>query len=48
MSVEKLSTDQIENWRKVKQALEAAGKTDCYFYERAVSIIKTGRDPMRW
>ena len=48
MSVEKLSTDQIENWRKVKQALEAAGKTDCYFYKRAVSIIKTGRDPMRW
>ena len=48
MSVEKLSTDQIENWRKVKQALENAGKTDCYFYKRAVSIIETGRDPMRW
>ena len=48
MSVEKLSAEDIENWRKVKQALEAAGKTDCYFYKRAVSIIKTGRDPMRW
>ena len=35
---------QIENWKRVKKALEAAGKTDCYFYKRAVSIITTGRD----
>lgn len=32
------------NWVKVKQALEAAGKTDCFFYARAVSIVRTGRD----
>jgi hypothetical protein len=38
----------IENWRKVKEALEAAGKTDCYFYKRAVAIVKTGNDPMQW
>lgn len=32
------------NWVKVKQALEAAGKTNCHFYARAVSIVRTGRD----
>jgi hypothetical protein len=48
MAVEKLSPEQIENWRKVKEALEASGKTECFFYKRAVSIISTGRDPMRW
>ena len=36
----------IENWRKVKKVLEAAGKTDCMFYTRAVAIIKTGTDPL--
>ena len=39
-----LTLAQIENWKKVKKDLEAAGKTDCYFYKRAVSIIDTGRD----
>ena len=34
-----------ENWQKVKEALEAAGKTDCYFYERACVVVSTGRDP---
>ena len=48
MAVEKLSPEQIENWRKVKKALEEAGKQDCFFYKRAVSIIETGRDLMRW
>ena len=35
-----------ENWAKVKKALEAAGKTDCMIYTRAVAIIKTGKDPL--
>jgi hypothetical protein len=34
-----------ENWQKVKDALEAAGKTDSTFYRRAVSILTTGHDP---
>jgi hypothetical protein len=42
--VERFSPEQIENWRKVKAALEAAGKTDSYFYKRAVAILTTGRD----
>jgi hypothetical protein len=35
----------LENWKKVKEALEAAGKTDSYFYKRASAIIRTGVDP---
>lgn len=35
-----------QNWQKVKEALEAAGKTDSLFYRRAVSIIHTGHDPL--
>ena len=35
----------LENWKKVKEALEAAGKTDSYFYKRAAAIIRTGVDP---
>jgi hypothetical protein len=34
-----------ENWAKVKEALERAGKTDCYYYQRAVAILKGGHDP---
>jgi hypothetical protein len=34
-----------ENWRKVKEALERSGKTDCFFYVRAVKICKGGKDP---
>ena len=34
----------LENWKKIKEALEKAGKTDCYFYKRAVAILTTGRD----
>ena len=34
-----------ENWVKVKQALEASGKTDSYFYKRAVYIVQNRRDP---
>lgn len=35
-----------ENWRRIKAALESAGKTDCYFYRRAVVICNGGNDPM--
>jgi len=34
-----------DNWRKIKEALEVAGKTDCMFYRRAVAIVKGGPDP---
>jgi len=34
-----------DNWAKVKEALERAGKTDCYYYKRAVAILTRGSDP---
>lgn len=35
-----------ENWIKVKEALEEAGKTDSNFYVRAVAIAEGKPDPM--
>jgi len=37
---------EIENWRKVKAALEEAGKTDSFFYKRAVAILAGKNDPL--
>ena len=36
----------LENWQKVKEALEKAGKTDSMFYKRAAAIISGKRDPL--
>ena len=35
----------FNNWVKVREALERAGKTDCLNYRRAVAITKGGKDP---
>lgn len=35
-----------DNWQKIKEHLEAANKTDCQYYKRAVAILKGGPDPM--
>lgn len=37
----------LENWEKVKVALEKAGKTDCMFYRRAVLILSGKPDPLK-
>jgi len=42
-----MSEAERENWEKVKVALEEAGKTDCYFYKRAVAICKGKPDPLK-
>lgn len=36
----------INNWKKIKETLEASGKTDTIFYRRALSILSTGKDPL--
>ena len=36
----------IENWQRVKEALESADKTDSYFYVRACAIVRGEKDPM--
>jgi hypothetical protein len=35
------------NWKKVKEALESAGKTDSMFYRRAVTILNGKPDPLK-
>jgi len=37
----------LENWQKVKEALEKAGKTDCWYYKRAVAILSGKPDPLK-
>jgi hypothetical protein len=36
----------LDNWKKVKDALEKAGKTDSMFYQRAVAILAGRPDPL--
>ena len=36
-----------ENWERIAEALENAGKTDCEYYRRAVAIRAGKPDPMR-
>ena len=36
-----------ENWERVKIALEEAGKTDSYYYKRAVAICEGKEDPLK-
>ena len=37
---------EFENWSKIKTALEEAGKTDCFYYQRAVQIVGGDDDPL--
>ena len=37
---------ELENWQRVKDALEAAGKTDCLYYSRAAAICEGKADPL--
>jgi hypothetical protein len=41
-----MNKDERENWEKVKEALEEAGKTDSFYYKRAVAICKGKDDPL--
>lgn len=34
------------NWLKIKQVLEQAEKTDCFFYRRALAITSGFPDPL--
>jgi hypothetical protein len=42
-----MDKQEKENWKKVKDALEKANKTDCYFYKRAVAIVDGKPDPLQ-
>jgi hypothetical protein len=41
-----MTAHERENWRKIKEALEAAGKTDNWYYKRAVAILAGAPDPL--
>ena len=42
-----MDSHELANWQKVKDALEAAGKTDCFFYKRACAIVEGKKDPLQ-
>ena len=41
-----MSKDELDNWQRIKDAMEEEGTTDNYFYKRAVAICAGGKDPM--
>jgi hypothetical protein len=34
-----MNQQTIDNWKKIKAALETAGKTDCDYYRRACEVV---------
>ena len=41
-----MTKDEIANWQKIKDHMEAIGKTDSHFYSRACAIVAGNPDPM--
>jgi len=42
-----MDEQELSNWQRVKEALEAAGKTDSFYYKRAVAILAGDPDPLK-
>ena len=42
-----MDKEEYDNWIVIKEALEKANKTDCYFYERAKAISEGKPDPLK-
>ena len=42
-----MDKQELENWQRVKEALESAGKTDSFYYKRAVAICDGKPDPLK-
>lgn len=40
-----MDPDTRENWRKIRDHLEAVGKTDNHYYRRAIVILQGRSDP---
>ena len=36
----------LENWKKIKELMEREGRTDTFFYRRAVAILSGRKDPL--
>ena len=41
-----MSESELNNWKKVKEAMEESGNTDNMFYKRAVAICSGEDDPL--
>ena len=41
-----MTPEERENWEKIKLHMQALGKTDSFFYKRAVAISDGKDDPM--
>ena len=41
-----MDEQELENWKRVKEALEKADKTDTMYYKRAIAIIDGKPDPL--
>ena len=44
--LKKMDKTSYDNWVRVKEALEASGNTDNFYYRRACAIVSGGPDPM--
>lgn len=38
----------LENWKKIKELMEQQGRTDTFFYKRAVAILAGKKDPLQF
>jgi len=41
-----MDAHNLENWKKIKEAMEASGNTNNMYYSRACAILRSGKDPM--
>ena len=41
-----MSTEERENWQRIKTHMESVGKTDSQFYTRACAIVAGNPDPI--
>ena len=37
----------LENWKKIKELMEREGRTDSFFYKRAMAILAGCPDPLK-
>lgn len=40
-----MDAQTLENWRRIRDAMEAAGKTENQYYKRAIAILAGRPDP---
>ena len=41
-----MNKDELANWQRIKDHMEAIGKTDSHFYSRACAIVAGNPDPI--